>query len=144
MAVGDRKDPVLAFQFRVEIDGLVRGAFSEVGGLQMEVEVEDYREGGNNGYIHRLAGPARFPSNLTLKHGIADDDELWLWYRDVMNDKITRRKVSILLLDAGGAERRRWTFKEAYPVKWVGPDLRGNTAEVAVETLELVHRGLEE
>lgn len=134
MAVGDRKDPYLGFNFRVEVEGLTVAAFSEVSGLQVENEVQDYREGGVNEYIHKLAGPTRYSSNLSLKRGLTDVKELWDWYQEVRRGKIQRKNVSIVLLDSTGEERRRWNFRKACPVKWVGPELRAATAEVAVET----------
>jgi phage tail-like protein len=48
-----------------------------------------------------------------------------------------------VLLDSRGEERWRWNFVGAYPVRWSGPELRAATGAVAVETLELAHRGLE-
>ena len=142
MALGDRRDPYLSFHFLVEIEGLVVGGFTEVSGLQVEVEVEEYREGGLNDYIHKLAGPARYPSNLILKHGLTDMDLLWRWHKEVTRGIIKRKSGSIVLLNSAGEEKWRWNFTDAYPVRWVGPDLRAGAAEVAVETLELVHRGL--
>ncbi len=142
MAAGDRKDPYLGFNFLVEIGGQVAGGFSEVTGLQVEVETEDYREGGRNEYVHRLAGPVKYSANLVLKHGITASDDLWRWHQDVRQGKIQRQNVSIILLDSTQEEKRRWEFEAACPVKWVGPDLRAGQAEVAVESVELVHRGL--
>ena len=142
MAVGDRVDPYLSFHFLVEIEGLVIGGFNEVTGLTVEVEIEEYREGGLNAYVHKLAGPARYPNNLVLKHGLTDSDTLWNWHQDVASGNILRRNGSIILLDSAGEEQWRWNFVDAYPVRWVGPDLRAGSAEVAIETLELVHRGL--
>ena len=142
MAGGHRQDPYLTFNFQVEIQGLVVGGFSEVLGLQVEIEVEDYREGGLNDYIHKLAGPTRYPSNLVLKHGLTDVDGLWKWQREVTQGVIKRKNGSIVLLDSTGEERWRWNFSGAYPVRWVGPELRAGSADVAVETIELVHRGL--
>ena len=142
MAVGDRVDPYLSFHFLVEIEGLVIGGFNEVTGLTVEVEIEEYREGGLNAYVHKLAGPARYPNNLVLKHGLTDSDTLWNWHQGVASGNIQRRNGSIILLDSAGEEQWRWNFVDAYPVRWVGPDLRAGSAEVAIETLELVHRGL--
>jgi phage tail-like protein len=142
MAVGDRVDPYLSFHFLVEIEGLVIGGFNEVTGLTVEVEIEEYREGGLNAYVHKLAGPARYPNNLVLKRGLTDSDALWNWHQDVVRGNIQRRNGSIILLDSAGEEQWRWNFVDAYPVRWVGPDLRASSAEVAIETLELVHRGL--
>lgn len=135
-------DPYLSFRFRVEIDNLDVGGFSEVTGLQVEVELHDYREGGANDAIRRFAGPVKYPSNLILKHGIMDADTLWQWQQEVMGGTIQRRNATIVLLDSAGQDRRRWDFQDVCPVRWSGPDLRAGTAEVAVETLELTHRGL--
>jgi phage tail-like protein len=138
MATGDRKDPHLAFNFLVEIEDVAVAGFTEVSGLQIEIEVKDYREGGWNAYVYKLPGPTRYPSNLVLKRGFVDE-KLWNWYQDVMAGRIERKKVDILLLDGAGEETWRWEFEGAYPVRWVGPELRAGTAQVAVETLELVH-----
>lgn len=137
-----RNDPYLGFNFLVEIQGLVVGGFSEVSGLQVEVEVEDYREGGRNEFVHKLAGATRYPANLVLKHGLMDSRTLWEWHQRVRLGNIDRRNGSVILKNGTGAEVWRWNFIGAYPVRWNGPDLRGGTAEVALETLELVHQGL--
>jgi phage tail-like protein len=142
MALSERKDPFLTFNFAVEIKGVYIAAFNEVSGLQAEIEVQDYREGGVNEYIHKLAGPARYPSNLSLKRGITDATDLWDWYWDVMQGRVARKSISIVLKDSAQVEKKRWNFKEAYPVKWVGPSLRASAAEVAIETLEFAHSGL--
>jgi len=144
MANGDnRHDPVLGFNFSVEVDGLVVGGFNDVSGLQTETEVQEYREGGVNEFIHKRAGPTKYPSNLVLKKGIADSTALWSWYCDVMRGKIERKNLSVVLLDSAGEEKRRWNFQKAYPVKWAGPGLRAGASEVAVETMELAHKGLQ-
>jgi len=135
-------DPYLNFNFRIEIKGVEVGGFSEVSGLQVEIQVEEYQEGGMNESIHKFAGPARYPSNLVLKRGLVDSTVLWEWQQEIVAGKITRRNGSIILTNSAGEEKWRWNFKDAYPVKWSGPDLRGNTPEVALETLELVHLGL--
>jgi phage tail-like protein len=137
-----RRDPYLAFNFLVEIGGLVVGGFTEVSGLQLEVNVQEYQEGGVNEYTHQLAGPVRYPSRLILRRGLTDADALWGWFRQVVRGEIERQNLSIVLLDSTGAEKRRWLFTGAYPVRWVGPELRAGTAEVAVETLEFAHHGL--
>lgn len=141
MAVGERKDPYLSFRFKVEIDSLVVAGFSEATGLSFETEVETFREGGVNLHEQQLAGPTKYPSRLTLKRGLTDVDTLWSWYQDVMNGRIQRKDTSIILLDSTGEERKRWRFRQVCPVKWVGPELRAGTAEVAFEAVELVHNG---
>lgn len=141
-APGTRNDPYLGASFLVEIEGLVVGGFSEVTGLQVETEVEDYREGGENGFVHRLPGPTRYPTNLTLRRGITDVDTLWAWHHEVTRGRIVRRNGTIYLLDAQRLPVLSWDFAEAYPVRWSGPDFRADGGAVAVEAVELVHKGI--
>lgn len=141
MTVAQRRDPYLSFCFKVEIAQQVVASFSEVSGLSFETDVETFREGGVNRYERQLAGPTRYPSKLTLKRGLSDE-ELWSWYTDVMNGIIQRKDIAILLLNSASEECKRWTFSRACPVKWAGSEFRAGTAEVAFETVELVHEGL--
>jgi len=39
--LGVRNDPYMSFNFFVEIEGLIVGAFTEVSGLQVETQVHD-------------------------------------------------------------------------------------------------------
>ena len=142
MGTGVRKDPYLGCNFLVEIDGLVVAGFNEVSGLDGQLEIHDYREGGENAFVHKFAGPVQYSSRLVLKRGITDDLAIWQWYQRAAEGKIERKTGSIILLDSAGNEVWRWNFTKAYPAKWSGPTMRAGTAEVAVETLELVHHGL--
>jgi phage tail-like protein len=141
MAVAERNDPYLTFIFKVEIDGMIVGGFSEVSGLQVETETQDFREGGVNDYVHRLPKGSK-QNNLTLKRGITDSDTLWKWHQDVVAGKVERKSGRIVLLDVEGEEKWHWAFEEAYPVKWMGPAFNGKGIELAVETLELAHNGI--
>jgi phage tail-like protein len=142
VTVGDRRDPYQAHGFLVEVAGLVIGGFSEVTGLGVEIEVLDYREGGVNDHLRRRAGPARYPSNLTLRHGVTDAAVLRDWAQQTVSGRVTRRNGSIVLLNEGGEEVLRWNFTGAYPIRWTGPELRAQGGTVALESLELAHHGL--
>lgn len=141
MTNGEPKYPYLNFMFHVEIQGMIVAGFSEASGLQVETETEDYREGGVNDYVHKLPKISK-QSNISLKRGITDSDVLWQWHQDVVNGIIERKDGRIILFDFQGNEKWRWEFKEAFPVKWSGPDFRANGSAVAVESLELVHHGI--
>ena len=141
------EDPFASFRFAVKIgdanpDERVCG-FSEATGLAVETEVETVREGGVNTHEIQLAGPSKFPSRLVLKRGLAEA-ELWSWYQDVMSGKIERKTVTVILQNYEGQAQWQWVFSKACPVKWNGPEFRAGTAEVAFESIEIVHRGLDE
>jgi phage tail-like protein len=139
--IGKRLDPYLSYKFRVEIDSLIVGGFSEVSGLQVETETEDRREGGVNDFVHKLPKGSK-QANITLKRGITESAALWNWQQDVVKGKVKRKNVRIILLDAQENEKWYWTFENAYPVKWQGPDFKADSSTTAIETLELVHHGL--
>ena len=139
--LGIRADPYQGFNFLVEIEGILAGGFSECSGLQVETEFLDYREGGLNEYVHRFAGPTKYPP-LVLKHGLTQIDGLWGWHQDVVQGKIERKNGTIYLLDKQRLPVMWWDFKEAFPVKWTGPELRADSGSVATESIELTHRGL--
>jgi phage tail-like protein len=137
-------DPYTSFRFTAEIDGVPVSGFSEVTGLTLETNVETFREGGDNFQEHQLPGPTKFPSRLVLKRGLADADALWSWYQEVMKGSIKRKTIKIKLLELANVEQHtwQWIFSRACPVKWTGPDFKAGTAEVAFESIELVHGGL--
>jgi len=141
MSNGKRDDPYLSFKFQLEIDDIIVAGFSDVTGLQVEIETEDYREGGVNDFVRKMPKVTKYPS-LVLKRGITDSDVLWKWHRDAVDGKIKRKAGRIILYDFQGEEKWRWTFEEAFPVKWSGPDFKADGSTVAVESLELVHHGI--
>lgn len=136
-------DPYGGFRFRVEILGLQVGGFTEVSGLEREVQIEDFREGGVNDYTHKLATMTKY-QNLTLKRGLADASELWGWHQDVVNGKIERRQVTVVLIDISGRDTWRWVVEKAYPVKWSGAPFNASTNTILVESVELVHNGIKQ
>jgi phage tail-like protein len=133
--------PYLTFNFAVEIEGLLVGGFTEVTGLESTIEVEEYREGGVNGFVHKLPGKTSY-ANLILRHGLTGVGTLWDWYHHTTEGAIRRRNGTIMLLDARQVPVMWWNFRNALPVRWTGPAFNAASDEVGVEELELVHEGL--
>jgi phage tail-like protein len=138
---GARHDPLSGFNILVEIEGVPSGAFTECTGLVSEVEVVTYRQGGDF-RTRKLPGLVKYPP-LVLKRGFVMDRSLWDWHRTVLDGKVQRRSGSIILLSAERKPVARWNFVEGWPAKWQGPELNAQSSAVAIETLEIVHEGLE-
>lgn len=138
---GSRVDPYVTCYFSVEVEGIQEALFRECSGLEGEIEVFPYEEGGVNDHQHKLPGRAKFP-NVVLKRGVTESKVLWEWFSSGLQGEIKRKTVHIVLCNAKGEEVRRWTFEGAYPVKWSGPSLNSNENAVAIETLELAHEGM--
>ena len=132
--------PYTTHHFVVELDSINVAGFAEVSGLNLETQVEEVKEGGTNNFTYKL--PKNTVSgNITLKKGIATSTELYDWYVEVVNGRITTKNLSILLLDYQQSEVRRWLIKDTFPIKWTGPDLNATSNNVAFETIELANHG---
>ncbi|MDX2291661.1 MULTISPECIES: phage tail protein [Streptomyces] len=142
MATAEVRDPYVNFNFLVELDSITRGSFHEVSGMESSVEVIEHREGGWNTTPRKFPGQTKH-GNLVLKWGMVTDTELYDWHREVVQGKVNRRNGSVILLDHTGAEVARWDFVRAWPTKYTAPGLNAESSDIAIETLELVHEGLE-
>lgn len=147
MATGDRVDPYRNYNFLVEIDGITQAGFQECsGGLSSEMDVTEYREGGysleHGATVHKLPGMTKY-SNISLKWGLTDSRELYDWHRNAVKGAIERKNGSIILMDTEGNEAVRWNFFNGWPSKWQGSDFNAKSSDVAIETLEIAHEGIE-
>lgn len=130
------------YRFKVTIDEVEAADFKEVDGLSVQREVVEYHEGGENTRHHKLVGPTRF-TNIVLKRGVSDSTALFEWVKQAIDGSIKRRNGSIMALARNGDVLIRWDFKNAWPCRYEGPDMRAGVSEVAVELLELAHDGFE-
>jgi phage tail-like protein len=142
MATATRVDPYRNFNFLVEIGGITQAGFSDCTGFGSSTDPIEYREGGENTTVRKLPGMTKH-TNITLKWGLTDSKELYDWYREIVSGKVDRRNGSIVLLDLDGKEKVRWNFFQGWPTKWDGPDFSAKGTDVAIETLELAHEGIE-
>ena len=140
---GSTPDPVGELRFKVEIEELTIGMFSECSGIQVEWEIEERREGGENRFVHKLRGGMKYP-NLVLKRGITYEPVLLKWLFQT-KDWDKRGNVTVKLMGPDSTNPvRTWAFSNAFPVKWTGPTLNAASNNIATETLEIAHRGLVE
>jgi phage tail-like protein len=142
---GPRKDPYRSFNFVVVMDSISVGAFSEVTGLTAEGDAVAYREGSDMfNSVRQLMGLRKY-SNITLKHGIMST-ELWDWYADVAAgnpDGKARRNGTIVLEDEAHRPVLQFHFRNGWINKLEGPHLNASGNEVAIESVEIVHEGLD-
>lgn len=130
------------YTFSVEIEGRSFGSFRSVSGLSAETEVIEYRDGGD-GITHKLPGNTKY-SNIKLTRAFSGDRALWEWYTaSAGGGHATRVTGSITMLDRSGQPVARYTFVEGWPQKYTGPTLNADGNEVAIESIEIAHEGLQ-
>jgi phage tail-like protein len=139
--LGLRQTPYTAFNFHVEVEGLLLGSFTDVSGLAASTDVVSIREGGLNSFEHRFPGRTSH-ADITFQRGVVDFDMVWTWYQEVVEGRLRRRNGTIYLLDPALPRVLWWDFYEAWPVSWKGPDLGADSTRVAAESLTLTHQGL--
>jgi phage tail-like protein len=143
MATGQRNDPYRSFNFRVEVDGLTVASFSEASGLTADGKPVEYREGTDRvNSTRKLVGLREYP-NIVLKRGYTQNKELWAWYRNIANGLPDRRNGAIILMDEARNDVLRWSFRNAWPNKVETSGFNATGNEVAMESVELCHEGLE-
>jgi phage tail-like protein len=143
-----RDDPYGAYNFEVVLTNVsddgkaVKGSFAECSGLETEVAPIDYRNGPEDIRVRKLTGLKKF-NHITLKRGIIGDLTFWNWIREAMQGRVQRVDGAVVLLNEAREEVMRWTFTRGWPSKWTGPGLNAKNNEIAMETLEIQHEGLD-
>ena len=141
-------DPIAGFRFQVKIQGSDWGRFQEVSGLNFEIEVKDYPQGGQNTFVNKFPGRRKY-ANIKLKRGYIGGDhgkKLFTWFNDFnigqSQISLTRYNGEIIVCDRLGNRLHSWSFKDGFPVKWEGPKFNSTQDSVLVESLEIAHHGL--
>jgi phage tail-like protein len=157
--VGFRSDPVLAHNFVVSlldtssslamaksiavsaILDVALGGFTECSGLEMSLDIEEYKEGGRNGEVLKFPTRVKW-SNITLKKGVGAGTGLWDWHYGFVEGRGKRRDGVIVLLDDLHLPNNIWYFRRGLPVKYTGPTMNASQNSVAIETIEIAHEGI--
>lgn len=143
MASPASHDPYASFNYVLELDGSPVAAFAEVSGLSAEIAVIEYRDGNDKVSTPRkIPGLAKY-ANVVLKRGITKDLGLWQWMRQALQGNVSRKNGTIVLLDETRQPVLRFKFVRGWPCKWVGPSLNAASNDIAIETLEIAHEGLD-
>lgn len=141
--------PYRVFRYKVEVEGLQRAGFSEVSGMSATTDAIEYREGDDlRNTPRKLTGLTKF-GNITLRWGVTDDADFLDWIHTVAPNNqegpssIERKTVTVTLIKDDGSDGPQWQMINAWPVGYTVPDLNGLGSEVAIQSLELCHEGLQ-
>jgi phage tail-like protein len=155
--VGVRVDPLLSFNFlitlidtssslamsvlKTAVFDVAVGGFTECTGLEMSMDVEEYREGGRNGEALQFPTRVRW-SKITLKKGMGAGNTLWDWHYGFVTGTGKRRDGLIVLLNDLHLPAHIWHFRRGLPTRYGGPTLNAAQSSVAIESIEITHEGI--
>ncbi len=133
--------PPVGFHFKVEFNGISTKdsdiQFQSVSGLSVDIETEEFSEGGENRFKHKFPVRTKFP-NLVLKRGMVTDSKLIEWCRDAIESfQFEPLDLTVKLLNEAHDPLVTWNVVHAYPVKWSVADLNAEENSVLIETVEL-------
>lgn len=134
-----RIDPVGAFHYFLEIEGIQIVRFRSVGGMKMTTQVDYVREGGNNRFKQALIGGQTFEP-LTVKKGFyAMEGNFFNWMKEVHDPskQLTRKSLSLVVLSDASAEVCRFNFYGAFISSYEGPTFDSQSKEIAFESMKL-------
>lgn len=129
------------FRFRLEIDGLDAGGFSEVSGFDASIDVIEYREGDMVQTPMKMAGLKKY-GNISLKKGLTSSMVLYEWITAGVEAAVERKTITVTVLDEAGDAAASWQVINAWPMKYTAPDFNATSSEVAIESLEIAHEGM--
>ena len=129
------------FRYKVEIDGLEAGGFSEASGFDASIDVMEYREGDMVQTPMKIPGLKKY-GNITLKQGVADSMVMYEWMIAGVEGEVERKTITITILDATETAAASWQVINAWPTKYTAPDFNATSSEIAIESIEIAHEGM--
>lgn len=136
------ENPLVSFNFAIEVQGQVNGFFTEVSGLGSETEITEHKVMGPKGQQIVMQVPGRLKwEQIVLKRGITSNMDIWDWRRLVEDGDVeeSRRNGSIVMYDQMGTEVARWNFERAFPAKVTGPQPKADSGDIGIEEMTIVH-----
>jgi len=148
-----RQDPYKQFKFRVRWEGRYVAGISKITGLVRNTDVVSWRCAGETNVIRKLPGLTSFEP-ITLERGITHDSDFEEWANQVwdlgatpgseMSLKNYRKDIAIELYNEAGQLAIAYMVYRCWPSEYVAlPELDGNSACVAIESITLEHEGWE-
>jgi phage tail-like protein len=132
--------PAFGVRFKVQIDDVELGLFTDCEGLGCEVVLEQRNEGGNNGYVWQLPSRIKYP-NVKLTRPLTKDTEKVARWIAGLAGGVRRCTAQITAMTTDGTTVARWGLLDVVPVKWNGPAFKSGSSDVLTETIEIAHHG---
>jgi phage tail-like protein len=136
------EDVYRACNFKIVKGGETIAHFVECGGISADVNIAEYREGGQAQVVHKIPTYTSY-NDVVLRYGVTSSRVMWDWFVAVTRGQVDRANVSVILLGADGTTPViQWDLIAAFPRRWTSSDLRASAREVAIEEIVLAYESL--
>lgn len=138
-------DPLVGFHFKIEVQGIITGYFTECSGLGSEHEVIESKvvDERGNAFIQKVPGRMKW-QDITLKRGITANKDVWTWRKMVEDGNVegARKSGTITMFDQELNAVAKWSFQRAWPTKVTGPQLQSDANTFGIEEMIITHEEL--
>ena len=145
------EDPFGSYYFALELNDSSNGTFEvahfmECSGMKSATTVYEIEEGGLNGRTHKRPGQSKW-ENITLRYATSYSTKLLEWRDAFIQDKFLEGERSkwsgaVKVMNNAGEVVRTFSFTNAWPVSWEGPQLTSDGSSLAVEAIEIAFDSL--
>ena len=143
--MANTRDPLVSFHYAIEVQGMVKGYFTECTGIGSEHELIEHKIVDEKGResIQKIPGRLKW-ENITLKRGITGTMDIWDWREQVVQGQVekARHSGSVIMYNQSLEPVARWDFVNAWPLKVSGPTMKADSNEFGIEEVTLVHEGM--
>ena len=129
---------IVSFQLLPQSENDFR--FREVSGLDVEMEMETFNEGGQNRFSWQLPKRARY-SDLVLKRGMFIGSGIVLWCQNAFENFVFEpANLTISLLNNLHVPIQAWYVVNAIPKKWSISNFNAEESTIVIESLTLSYQ----
>lgn len=143
---GRASDPLIGFNYRLEIEGQLTGYFTECSGIGSEHDTIEHKvvDAGGHEIVQKIPGRLKW-QDITLKRGITDTMDIWDWRAKVEAGNMGQARIngSIVMMDRNYVDVARWNFFNGWPKKVSGPSVKSDSNEFGVEEVTIVIERME-
>ncbi|TBO41066.1 phage tail protein [Pedobacter kyonggii] len=138
-------NPPVGFHFLLQIEGLSYDGVDDIGftdatGLESSIATEEYKEGGENRFAHKLPTAITY-SNLTLKRGLLFNSKAMQWFKECVESfTFSPKDITLILLNDEHQPLQAWNFVNAYPIRWSIEGFNAQQNGLVIESIEFAHQ----
>lgn len=137
---GSSAQVLAAARFVISIDGTDVATFSDLSGINSEVEPAEYIASDQNGMvIHTKQFGKTKPPKVTLKRGLDGSTAIWAWHQAVLaGDPAALQTCALKLISPDNKIQLTYVLENAWPTKVDIAGMKAGSTDVVMETVELV------
>ena len=131
---------VSAAHFEIKVENDTVANFSELSGINSEIEAVEYISASEAGVSHSKQFGKIKPPKVTLQRGLDNTTYIWLWHQAALagDPAAIKKQVLLQLISSGGGIKISYILEDAWPSKVDIAGAKAGASDVIIETVEIV------